>query len=92
MKFIPEDPSVLRVPGLRDRGLVYVDNEMVGIVSRREKVFTLSLSGVRLHQVITIVVENQGRINFGWEIHDPKVIFYKERLETRGKRTYIRLN
>lgn len=57
------DPTLLKVNGLRDRALVYVDDMFAGILSRENAIDSLPInksSGKRLQ----ILVENQGRINF----------------------------
>ncbi|XP_016961179.1 beta-galactosidase [Drosophila biarmipes] len=74
------DPSILNVPGVADRGYVYVDDEFVGILARETPVFELPLSasaGRRLQ----IIVENQGRINFGRQLNDFKGILRDVRLD-----------
>lgn len=72
------DPSNLVVTNLRDRGLVYVDDEFAGALSRENYINTLSISA-SYGSKLSILVENQGRINF--QIADDyKVllrIFYK---------------
>jgi len=68
------DPVILRAT-IKDRALVYVDGRLSGTLSRMDKIFTISLEnpyGRRL----SLLVENQGRLNFGNEIHDLKVRFY----------------
>lgn len=66
------DPTVLRAM-TKDRALVYVDDQLCGTLSRIDKIFTIPLEspyGRRL----SLLVENQGRLNFGNEIHDFKGI------------------
>jgi beta-galactosidase len=57
--------GVLRIDGLRDFGIVFVNGSRVGVLDRRLKqdslVLTLPAGRVRLD----ILVENLGRINFG---------------------------
>jgi len=65
------DPVVLRAT-TRDRALVYVDGRLRGTLSRTEKIFAISLERPYGRQV-GLLVENQGRLNFGNEIHDFKV-------------------
>ncbi|EDV41992.1 uncharacterized protein Dana_GF17225 [Drosophila ananassae] len=74
------DPSILSVPGLADRGYVYVDGEFVGLLAREIPVFDLPISasaGRRLQ----IFVENQGRLNYGRQINDFKGILRDVRLD-----------
>ncbi|XP_070158102.1 beta-galactosidase isoform X1 [Polyergus mexicanus] len=66
------DPVILRAI-TKDRALVYVDGRLSGILSRIDKIYTIPLEnpyGRRL----SLLVENQGRLNFGNEIHDFKGI------------------
>ncbi|XP_011184129.1 beta-galactosidase [Zeugodacus cucurbitae] len=58
------DPSILRASGVHDRAYVFIDDQLVGILSRETPIYELPLSptyGKRLQ----LLVENQGRINFG---------------------------
>ncbi|XP_017848492.1 beta-galactosidase [Drosophila busckii] len=74
------DPSVLHVPGVADRAYVYVDNNLVGILARETPIFDLPLSasyGKRLQ----ILVENQGRLNYGRQLNDFKGITQDVRLD-----------
>lgn len=57
------DPAILLVQKLRDRGYVYVDQNLIGILSRENAINSLPIvlkSGKKLQ----ILVENQGRINY----------------------------
>ncbi|XP_078656008.1 beta-galactosidase-like isoform X1 [Branchiostoma floridae x Branchiostoma belcheri] len=62
----------LSVPGIRDRGFVMLDQTPVGILSRNGPT-DLNLTS-QAGQVLDVVVENQGRINFGRYINDSKGI------------------
>ncbi|XP_023235780.1 beta-galactosidase-like isoform X2 [Centruroides sculpturatus] len=64
IKIIPTDPILLNVPGLHDRGYIFIDNKFCGIISRQMNIFSLPLKIMR-GQILTILVENQGRINSG---------------------------
>lgn len=66
------DPAVLRAT-TRDRALVYVDNRLRGTLSRIDKKFALSLQRPTNNRRLGLLVENQGRLNFGNEFHDFKV-------------------
>lgn len=60
---LTRDPSNLVISGLRDRALIYIDDEFVGALSRENLISTFPISagfGTKL----SILVENQGRINF----------------------------
>lgn len=58
---LTSDPSLLIVNGLRDRANVYVDHQLVGILSRESKIDRLP---IHAGSTLQILVENQGRINF----------------------------
>ncbi|XP_013783507.1 beta-galactosidase-like isoform X1 [Limulus polyphemus] len=62
--FITTDPAVLNVPGLHDRGYIFVEKKFMGVLSRSERICSLPLQ-VKQDQILTILVENQGRINSG---------------------------
>ncbi|HVS98167.1 MAG TPA: beta-galactosidase family protein [Puia sp.] len=57
--------GVLRIPGLRDYGIVFVNGSRVGVLDRRlgQDSLNLSLPSGRIR--LDILVENLGRINFG---------------------------
>ncbi|KAG0436340.1 hypothetical protein HPB47_018005, partial [Ixodes persulcatus] len=61
ISFRPRDPAVLHIPGLRDRGYVYVENEYKGLLSRMDNIYDV-LVPIKKGQNLAIVVENQGRI------------------------------
>jgi len=67
------DPVLLSVPGLRDRGYIFLDYHPKGILSRIEDIYSLPLQ-VLPNQTLSIVVENQGRICFGADLADRKGI------------------
>lgn len=58
------DPALLKIADLRDRAYVYVNRQFVGILSRENKIYSLPLS-LALGRELQIVVENEGRINYG---------------------------
>jgi beta-galactosidase len=57
------DPAVLQITDLRDRAQVYIDGEFVGTLSRENVINTLPISA-NYGTKLSILVENQGRINF----------------------------
>lgn len=57
------DPSVLTVGDLRDRAVVFIDNKLVGILSRENAITKLPIQA-GVGNILQILVENQGRINF----------------------------
>ncbi|XP_064489747.1 beta-galactosidase-like [Ornithodoros turicata] len=60
-------PAVLKVPGLRDRGYVYVDGVYKGMLSHMDNVYEMLLP-VKRGSALWILVENQGRVSVGPEI------------------------
>ncbi|XP_077279071.1 beta-galactosidase-like isoform X2 [Temnothorax americanus] len=66
------DPAILRAT-TKDRALVYVDDRLCGTLSRMDKIFTLPLENP-YGRHLGLLVENQGRLNFGNDIHDFKGI------------------
>lgn len=58
-------PGVLKINGLRDYGVVFVNGKKAGIVDRMLKINSLHIDVAAGENTIDIVVENGGRINFG---------------------------
>lgn len=58
------DPSNLVISNVRDRALVYIDDDFVGVLSRENYISTLPISA-GYGSKLSILVENQGRINYG---------------------------
>ncbi|MGW4161841.1 beta-galactosidase [Streptomyces sp. NPDC004788] len=67
-----EGPAVLRIAEVRDRAQVFVDGQPVGVLERERHehavAFTVPRPGARLE----VLVENQGRVNYGPGLHDRK--------------------
>ncbi len=57
----------LKVPGLRDFAVVYVDGEKVGELNRNTQTYALDVD-IPFNATLQILVENMGRINYGDEI------------------------
>lgn len=70
---ITTNPVQLEIQGLHDRGYVYVNEELQGILSRSESIFTIPIT-ITKGQKLQILVENQGRICFGKDLNDFKGI------------------
>ncbi|KAI4488944.1 hypothetical protein M0804_004442 [Polistes exclamans] len=68
-----QDPMVLNAI-TKDRALVYVDDQLAGTLSRTKNINFLSLTSP-YSQRLKILVENQGHLNYGNQIHDFKGIF-----------------
>ncbi|MFD0792689.1 beta-galactosidase [Mucilaginibacter litoreus] len=57
--------GLLKIKELRDYATVYLNGKRVGILDRRLKQDSLQLSGVTPNSMLDILVENNGRINYG---------------------------
>lgn len=77
------DPSILYAPGLADRGYVFVDNEFVGILARETPVYELPLSP-SMGRRLQILVENQGRLNYGRQLNDFKGLTKEVRVDKQS--------
>lgn len=59
------DPAILKIVDLKDRAYVYVDRQFVGVLSRENKINSLPISLTPGRSMLQILVENEGRINYG---------------------------
>jgi beta-galactosidase len=73
-------PAHLRIGQVRDRAQVFVDGRPAGVLEReghqQALAFTVPRPGARLE----VLVENQGRVNYGQAIHDRKGLLGEVRL------------
>lgn len=67
------DERVLSITGLHDRATVFVDGQRVATLERDGETGTV-ITGPARRALITIVVENLGRINYGPRLGEPKGI------------------
>jgi beta-galactosidase len=74
------DSVPLSIPGLSDRGYVYVDGELIDILERSNGVTSTTISGDS-GQTLSIIVENQGRVNFGVGLTDFKGLRHEVSLD-----------
>ncbi|MEV4423785.1 beta-galactosidase family protein [Streptomyces sp. R-07] len=65
-------PALLEIEQVRDRAQVFVDGQPVGVLERENHEHALSFTAPRAGSVLSILVENQGRVNYGQGIHDRK--------------------
>ncbi|EEC10859.1 beta-galactosidase precursor, putative [Ixodes scapularis] len=70
INFDPDESAKLSVPGLKDRGYLLTKTG-VFVMSSEDKVFEVEMA-LKRGDSLSIVVENEGRINRGRENHDPK--------------------
>ncbi|XP_047988776.1 beta-galactosidase-like isoform X2 [Leguminivora glycinivorella] len=68
--------TLLEIAKPRDRIHVFVDGRLVGILSRTKKLYSLPVE-TESDSVLSLLVENQGRINYGNALHDFKGILSK---------------
>ncbi|MFJ5708187.1 beta-galactosidase family protein [Streptomyces sp. NPDC093105] len=67
-----EGPALLEVGQVRDRAQVFVDGQPVGVLERENHERSLAFHAQRAGGRLQILVENQGRVNYGQGIHDRK--------------------
>lgn len=66
--------GTLKIPGLRDYAVVYINGTKIGILDRNTKTYSMEID-IPIDATLQILVENMGRINYGAEIiHNTKGI------------------
>ncbi|MBT2442679.1 beta-galactosidase [Streptomyces sp. ISL-36] len=65
-------PALLELELVRDRAQVFVDGLPVGVLERENHEHALAFTVPRPGSVLSVLVENQGRVNYGTGIHDRK--------------------
>ncbi|MFD7528874.1 beta-galactosidase family protein [Streptomyces sp. NPDC059849] len=74
-------PALLEVEQVRDRAQVFVDGQPVGVLERENHEHVLSFVVPRAGSTLSVLVENQGRVNYGQGIHDRKGLLGKVLLD-----------
>ena len=74
-------PTLLEVEHVRDRAQVFVDGQPVGVLERENHEHALAFHAPRAGATLRILVENQGRVNYGQGIHDRKGLLGKVLLD-----------
>ncbi|QUG41975.1 beta-galactosidase [Psychrobacillus sp. INOP01] len=69
----PNKEAELSIQEVRDRALVFVDNEYKGVIDRWKN-NTISFAVPKEGVEISLLVENMGRVNYGPRMFDPKGI------------------
>ncbi|MFE7598655.1 beta-galactosidase [Streptomyces sp. NPDC057494] len=64
--------TVLRVEEVHDRAQVFVDGQPVGVLDRENHEHALTFLAPRRGTHLAVLVENQGRVNYGRAMHDRK--------------------
>ncbi|MET9693934.1 beta-galactosidase [Streptomyces sp. NPDC006514] len=65
-------PALLELEQVRDRAQVFVGGQPVGVLEREGHTHSLTFEVSRPGTALTVLVENQGRVNYGQGIHDRK--------------------
>ncbi|MEX0172116.1 glycoside hydrolase family 35 protein [Streptomyces sp. LMG1-1-1.1] len=76
-----QGPTLLEVEHVRDRAQVFVDGQPVGVLERENHEHALAFTVPRAGAALSILVENQGRVNYGRGIHDRKGLLGKVALD-----------
>ncbi|MER5307732.1 beta-galactosidase [Streptomyces sp. NPDC002773] len=74
-------PALLEIEHVRDRAQVFVDGQPVGVLERENHEHALAFTAPGAGSVLSILVENQGRVNYGQGIHDRKGLLGKVLLD-----------
>lgn len=70
--------GLLKIKELRDYAVIYADGKMIGTVDRRLKKDSIDLKHISKNTVLDILVENNGRINYGPYLTDNRHGITKE--------------
>lgn len=65
-------PTRLAVGAVRDRAQVFLDGQPVGVLERENHEHTLTFTVPSGGAELRVLVENQGRVNYGVALHDRK--------------------
>jgi beta-galactosidase len=74
-------PVGLQADGVADRAQVFVDGQPVGVLERESHMCALAFTSPAPGARLDVLVENQGRVNYGQGIHDRKGILGEVRLD-----------
>ena len=78
-----EGPALLELDGVHDRAQVFVDGRPAGVLERENHEHAVTLTAPRSGSTLSVLVENQGRVNYGAGIHDRKGLTGPARLNGR---------
>ncbi|MFI9330200.1 beta-galactosidase [Kitasatospora sp. NPDC052868] len=65
-------PVLLELDGVRDRAQVFVDGQPVGVLERENHERAIAFTVPRDGSMLRLLVENQGRVNYGPGMYDHK--------------------
>ncbi|WP_327713112.1 beta-galactosidase [Streptomyces sp. NBC_00464] len=74
-------PALLEVEQVRDRAQFFVDGVPAGVLERESHEHALTVTAPRAGSTLGVLVENQGRVNYGTGIHDRKGLLGKVLLD-----------
>ncbi|MFF2277739.1 glycoside hydrolase family 35 protein [Agromyces sp. NPDC058126] len=80
---VPRGGALLTVRGLRDRAVVFVDGARVAVLDADEAAAGVRIAGEGRAVVLELLVENQGRINYGPLLGEGKGILGGVQLDRR---------
>lgn len=66
------DAQILHAAEVRDRAVVTVDGDRVGVLERMDHDTTIALPPTTDGALLTLLIEDQGRVNYGPRIGEPK--------------------
>ncbi|XP_076378653.1 beta-galactosidase [Megalopta genalis] len=67
------DPAILHAD-VRDRGSVYVDDNLIGTLSRTDSFYNIAIANPYARK-LKLLIENQGRLNYGSGLRDFKGVW-----------------
>ncbi|WP_406455799.1 beta-galactosidase [Streptomyces sp. NBC_00876] len=83
---LPEaGPAVLRIAEVHDRAQVFVDGQPVGVLERENHEHSLAFHVPRQGARLAVLVENQGRVNYGQAMHDRKGLLGEVTVNARAQ-------
>ncbi|WP_393063314.1 beta-galactosidase [Streptomyces sp. LN549] len=74
-------PALLEVERVRDRAQFFVNGVPAGVLERESHEHALTVTAPRAGSVLSVLVENQGRVNYGPGVHDRKGLLGKVLLD-----------
>ncbi|OQP63901.1 hypothetical protein A3860_23505 [Niastella vici] len=84
------DAGSLQIKEVHDYALVYLNGKKIAALDRRKNQNTCQLPATKKGDVLDILVEAMGRVNYGGHIHDRKGITEKVELIVNDKNTELK--
>ncbi len=79
----PREEGKLYIQDVRDRALVFLDDNYIGVIERWDNKQFIQLSNIQAGAKLSILVENMGRVNYGPYLCDPKGITQGVRIDNQ---------